>query len=73
MTWVRWDFSSSFVSRDRLAYLREAVDFDWLVNAIRGESRVTHLKIEPAGSAALKGSSRPVFQLEVQSKTFDLF
>jgi len=73
VTWVRWDFSASFVCEERLAYLREEVEFDWLVNAIRSDSRVTNVEIDHPRNAALKGSKRPVFQVDVQPKTFDLF
>ena len=70
---MRWDFSPSYVVEDRLSYLREEIDFGWLVRTIRAESRVTDFKIEPAENPDLGGSTRPVFQLEIKPKTFDLF
>lgn len=75
MTWSQWHFSPSLEPFERLAYLIKETTFPNIVGSIVTESskRVTLEKIDRPGNRMLKGSSRPVFTLEVKPRTLDLF
>lgn len=75
MTWSQWHFSPSLEPHERLAYLIAEAAFPSIVRSIINESsgRIALEKIDRPDNRMLKGSSRPVFTLEVEPRTLDLF
>jgi hypothetical protein len=73
MAYERWEFSEEFVSDERRGYLHREVEFTQIVESIKDEMMITNFRIDKGYSSALQGCKRPVFQFEVQTKTFDIF